>query len=112
MLAQSGFPPDPLEGTAERADLRNCHVSTGDNTALGPDSQGELRKFGEKLRFLRTQSDLTLMQLADRIGLRTHSYLSELESGRKLPTAEMVLRISRLFDVSTDSLLKDELQCR
>ena len=66
-------------------------------------------RFGEKLRFLRTQRGLTLNQLAEWLGYKAHGHLSELESGKKLPTAGLVLKVSRLFSVSTDVLLKDEL---
>jgi len=68
-----------------------------------------MQRFGEKLRTLRTQRGLTLKELALRLGLSAHGYISELESGKKKPTAEFVLNVARLFDVSTDQLLKDEL---
>lgn len=70
---------------------------------------GEITRFGEKLRRLRMQQGLTLKELAAVLGYKTHAYLSELESGRKLPTAGLVLRVARFFDVTTDELLKDEL---
>jgi transcriptional regulator with XRE-family HTH domain len=41
--------------------------------------------------------------------MQAHGYISELETGKKLPTVEMVLKAARLFDVTTDQLLKDEL---
>jgi transcriptional regulator with XRE-family HTH domain len=66
-------------------------------------------RFGEKLRTLRTQNGMTLKELATELGLTAHGYISELESGKKKPTAEFVLNVARLFDVSTDQLLKDEL---
>ncbi len=69
-----------------------------------------MQKFGEKLRTLRNQRKMTLKQLALELGLSAHGYISELETGKKKPTAEFVLKISRLFDVSTDQLLKDELE--
>lgn len=68
-----------------------------------------MERFGEKLRLLRTQRGLSLQELAHKLGLNAHSYISELESGKKKPTAEFVLNAARLFDVSTDLLLKDEL---
>jgi transcriptional regulator with XRE-family HTH domain len=52
---------------------------------------------------------MTLQQLSAALGYKYHSYLSELEAGEKVPTADLVLRIARLFNVSTDELLKDEL---
>jgi len=51
-----------------------------------------------------------MQRLAQLMGLTSHGYISELESGKKLPTAEFVLRLARLFDVTTDELLKDEIE--
>jgi transcriptional regulator with XRE-family HTH domain len=67
-------------------------------------------RFGEKLQGLRTQHHMTLLGLAHALGYSTHSYISEIEAGKKLPTAEFVLGVARLFNVSTDQLLKDELE--
>lgn len=66
-------------------------------------------EFGTKLRVLRQRQDTTLQELADELGYETHSYLSEIESAKKTPTAKLVLQVSRIFGVSTDSLLKDEV---
>ncbi len=68
-------------------------------------------RFGEKLRFLRTARGLTMQELAPRLGYsnRSDGYISELESGKKKPTAEFVLKAARFFNVTTDQLLKDEL---
>ena len=51
-----------------------------------------------------------MQRLAQLVGLASHGYISELESGKKLPTVEFVLRVARLFDVTTDELLKDEIE--
>lgn len=68
-----------------------------------------MERFGEKLRHLRTNKNLTLKELAQELGLSSHGYISEMETGKKKPTAEIILTLSRLFEVSTDQLLKDEL---
>ncbi|WP_423824879.1 helix-turn-helix domain-containing protein [Salinibacter ruber] len=68
-----------------------------------------MEEFGTKLRILRQSRDVTLQELASDLGYESHSYLSEIESGKKKPTAELVLQVSRRFGVSTDSLLKDEV---
>lgn len=68
-----------------------------------------MERFGEKLRILRIQHGLTLQQMATELGYATHAYISELESGKKVPTAALVLKVSRKFGVSTDELMKDEL---
>lgn len=69
----------------------------------------DLLRFGEKLRSLRNRRGLTLAQLADQLGYKAHGHLSEIESGKKLPTVGLAIKVARLFDVSTDALLKDEL---
>ena len=73
-------------------------------------SNPDFARFGEKLRALRTRRRLTLTQLAEHLGDKAHGHLSEIEAGKKLPTAGMALKVARLFDVSTDVLLKDELE--
>ena len=67
-------------------------------------------RFGEKLRTLRNHRGLTLTQLAAELGYKAHGHLSEIESGKKLPSIGLTLRVARLFGVSTDALLKDELE--
>ena len=68
-----------------------------------------MQKFGEKIRSLRVQRGMTLTELASELGYTAHGYISEIESGKKLPTVEFVLNVARLFNVTTDQLLKDEL---
>lgn len=67
------------------------------------------RDFGRKLNYLRLQKGLTLQELARQLGHSAHGYISELESGKKVPTVELVLKVSDLFGVSTDQLIRDEL---
>ena len=73
-------------------------------------SRAEIRQFGTKLRALRTQRSLTLKQLAEALGHASHSYVCELEAGKKMPTVELVLHVAILFDVSTDALLRDDME--
>ena len=53
---------------------------------------------------------MTLKELAQALGLSAHGYLSEIESGKKKPTADLVIRVARHFNVTTDQLLLDELE--
>ncbi len=93
-------------------------VSIGDNVnrfcLSGQSSRGGelMQRFGEKLHALRTAHELTLQQLAAELGYATHAYISELESGKKVPTAALVLKVARRFGVSTDVLMKDELDLK
>lgn len=69
-----------------------------------------IKQFGEKLHTLRTLRGLTLKELAHQLGHVAHGYISELEAGKKLPSVELALSVAHLFGISTDELLKDELE--
>ena len=69
-----------------------------------------MKRFGEKLRNLRTNKEMTLKELAHALGLTAHGYISEIEAGKKKPTADFVLKVARYFKVTTDELLKDEFE--
>ena len=59
---------------------------------------------GTKLRTLRTENNLTQKQVADRIGLAIIA-VSSYESGTRYPSYEALIKLSRIFHVSTDYLL-------
>jgi transcriptional regulator with XRE-family HTH domain len=69
-----------------------------------------MHRFGEKLKGLRTSKHMTLKELASVFGLTAHGYISEIEAGKKKPTADFVLKVARYFNVTTDELMKDELE--
>jgi transcriptional regulator with XRE-family HTH domain len=69
-----------------------------------------LERFGEKLRTLRKQHNMNHVQLAAALGYASSSYISTLESGKKKPTAELVIKVAKLFHVTTDVLMLDELE--
>jgi transcriptional regulator with XRE-family HTH domain len=68
-----------------------------------------MQRFGEKLRILRERRGMTQQQLADELGF-SDVYAHYLETGRKKPNAELLVKLSRLFGVSVDALVKDELE--
>lgn len=76
------------------------------------EQKNSIQRFGEKLKYLRLQRGLTLKELAQALGHQAHGYISEIEAGKKKPTIEFTLNVSRLFEVSTDQLLKDELEVK
>lgn len=63
--------------------------------------------FGEKLQALRKSRGWTQEQLSEQIHVSRQT-LSKWEQGSVLPDTEYVLSVSRLFQVSTDYLLRDE----
>src|SRR5437868_5101284 len=74
------------------------------------DKERSMQRFGEKLHALRTQKGMTLKELAQALGYTAHGHISELEAGKKIPTVQFVINVARLFNVSLDQLLRDELE--
>jgi transcriptional regulator with XRE-family HTH domain len=68
-----------------------------------------MQRFGEKVRLLRGRRRITQRELAKALGYSSQSYINEIEAGKKTPTVEFVLKVSALFDVTTDQLLLDNL---
>ncbi len=69
-----------------------------------------MQRFGEKLRVLRKHHGLTMEELALKMGLTTHSHISNVETGKKKPSLDFVLKVADVFNVSLDQLLRDELE--
>jgi transcriptional regulator with XRE-family HTH domain len=68
-----------------------------------------MRRFGEKLRLLRTRQGMTLREVAAALGQRSHSHITQIEFGRRKPSVELVMKVAQLFNVTPDLLLRDEL---
>lgn len=69
-----------------------------------------MKRFGEKLRALRERRGMSLRQLASELGFSAHGHIAQIERGERKPSADLVVRIARLFEVSTDRLMLDELE--
>jgi DNA-binding XRE family transcriptional regulator len=65
--------------------------------------------FGEKLRFLRQRAGLTQRRLAEQLGYTDHSHITLIEQNKRNPTVELVLKVSDLFQVTADQLIRDSL---
>ena len=63
----------------------------------------------EYVRRLRTSKKMTLAVMAERLGVTT-STISAYENGTRTPSLVALVKIARLFNVTTDSLLG--LSCR
>ena len=61
-------------------------------------------EFGEILRELRTDKQLTQPQLAQDIGV-SKGIISCWETGLSEPTASNIIKLAKYFDVTTDYLL-------
>lgn len=61
---------------------------------------------GEKLRQLRQERNLTQPELSDALGIE-QSYLSKLETGKSLPSGDVLNRILSVFDTDLESFVMD-----
>lgn len=62
-------------------------------------------EFGEQIKQLRTEQNLTQEQFAEKLHV-TRQAVSNWENNRNLPDLEMLLQMSDTFDVSLDQLIK------
>ncbi|MCD8076922.1 MAG: helix-turn-helix domain-containing protein [Lachnospiraceae bacterium] len=63
----------------------------------------------EKLLTLRTRAGLSQEELAEKLNVSRQS-VSKWESGSSIPGIDKILEISRIYGISTDYLLKDEME--
>lgn len=61
-------------------------------------------EFGERLKKLRKEKRLTQKQLASMIGVQ-HSIISFYEVGDRIPSVEIIIKLSSVLHVSSDYLL-------
>jgi len=67
-----------------------------------------VQRLGEKVRLLRKRRGMTIKALALALGFPSHSYISEIETGKKAPGIELIIKLADLFQVSVDDLVRDE----
>jgi len=67
-----------------------------------------MERFGEKLRNLRQRNGLSLRKVGEILGVY-HTHISQVEHGLK-PSVELIIKIANLFKVTTDQLMRDELE--
>ena len=68
-----------------------------------------MQRFGGKLRTLRKKHGLSYRKLASELGV-AHSHIAGIEAGSHKPSADLVLKIAKFFQVSTDQLMDDDLE--
>ncbi|NJN65213.1 MAG: helix-turn-helix transcriptional regulator [Chloroflexaceae bacterium] len=69
-----------------------------------------MRRFGEKLRTLRTARGMTVRELAHALGYTSHSHIGDVEIGKRKPSLELVMKVAQFFKVTMDQLTWDDLE--
>lgn len=62
-----------------------------------------MEKIGKKLKYLRTDNDMTQAALAKKLNL-TKSVISAYENDLRLPSYDVLIQIAKIFHVTTDYL--------
>ena len=61
-------------------------------------------KIKDRIKYLRKIRDWSIVTLASKAGI-AHSTISQIEIGKCKPSADVLIKLSRAFEVSTDYLL-------
>lgn len=64
------------------------------------------KKFGKRLKVLRSRYELTQEQLGERSGLH-YNYIGNIETGRQNPTLETLEKLAQAFDITMSELFED-----
>ncbi len=64
----------------------------------------DVKLFGERLKYLRTEKGIGQNLLAEKLQLSNAS-VSYWETGKQIPSAEVVFKLALFFNVSADYLL-------
>lgn len=65
---------------------------------------------GENVKYLRDIVGLTQQGMADKIGVESGGYISNLESGKKWPRPEIMTRIAEALEVNIKDLFDDGIE--
>ncbi len=93
-------------GSCQLKDLLNCYLQRDSK------SKGRLVTdmiLAEKISALRKKNGWSQEELAEKLNISRQS-VSKWESGGSIPDLDKIIKLSGLFGVSTDYLLKDELE--
>ncbi|MEN6537876.1 MAG: helix-turn-helix transcriptional regulator [Bryobacteraceae bacterium] len=63
-----------------------------------------MKSLGDKLRELRELQDLSLRELAKKIGDVTAAHLSDIEFGRRHPSDDLLVKLASFFHVPLEEL--------
>lgn len=72
------------------------------------DNKFPVKRFGEKLRTLRDKHGMSQKQLGELLDVYA-SYIGRMERSEKHPNIAMLLKLMKVFEVSSDVLIRDDL---
>lgn len=69
-----------------------------------------MKPLGEFIREIRQQKDLSLRDLARRLGGKSAAFISDIELGRRFPSDQVLADIARVLDVSVENLRQHDFR--
>jgi DNA-binding XRE family transcriptional regulator len=84
-----------------------ARLSTARPIAMAAESH--MQRFGDKLRTLRQRQGVSLRELATTLSFQSHAHLARIERVEKTPSADLILKIAEVFEVSLDQLMRADL---
>jgi len=71
-------------------------------------SKNKVATFGEQVRELREEANLSLREVAEKIGIDT-SLLGKIERSERQPTKEQIKQVAKYFKLDEKEMLKEYL---
>lgn len=71
-------------------------------------SKSKVATFGEQVRELREEANLSLREVAEKIGIDT-SLLGKIERSERQPTKEQIKQVAKYFKLDEKEMLKEYL---
>lgn len=62
------------------------------------------KTFGERIRELREERDLSLREFGEKLGGKTAAFLSDIELGRRFPSPELLEEMAKVLHTTVEDL--------
>lgn len=70
-----------------------------------------MKNIGERLRQVRHEKKISIKRLASKIGI-AYPYISQIESGKRIPSLKLVLKFVDFFNMAPDRFLGEKIKNR
>ena len=62
------------------------------------------------MAMLRKKHGMSVRDLARELGYTSHSHVGKIESGKREPSLRFAIKIAKLFNVTVDQLVNDDIE--
>lgn len=68
-----------------------------------------MKGYGKRIQYYRKQRNLSQEQLGEKVGGVTKSFISKIETEKKLPNLELLVKIAEVLEVDPGELISDKV---